>query len=30
MFVDDALAMVCKTEKELDLTSVIPLRKMTG
>ncbi|XP_078326712.1 small subunit processome component 20 homolog isoform X1 [Crassostrea virginica] len=27
---DDVLAMVCKTERELDLSKVIPLRKMTG
>ncbi|XP_034333284.2 small subunit processome component 20 homolog [Magallana gigas] len=27
---DDVLAMVCKTEKELDLSKMIPLRKMTG
>lgn len=28
--VDDALAMVCKTEEELDISRVIPMRKMTG
>ncbi|XP_061192168.1 small subunit processome component 20 homolog [Saccostrea echinata] len=27
---DDALTMVCKTEKEIDLSQVIPLRKMNG
>lgn len=29
-FIDDVLAMVSKTEKELDLSKMIPLRKMTG
>lgn len=29
-FIDDVLAMVCKTEKELDLSKMIPLRKITG